>query len=64
MELDPPVVGVDAHGDVDELLVDKQLEVLELALLGVALEGVPLAPWNSLPDNFNSRDEALCRKFP
>lgn len=38
LELDPPVVGVDAHGDVDELLVDKQLEVLELALLGVALE--------------------------
>lgn len=38
LELYPAVVGIDAHGDVDELLVDKELQVLEFGLLGVALE--------------------------
>lgn len=38
MELYPAVVGVEAHGYVDELLVDEELQVLELGLLGVALE--------------------------
>lgn len=37
LELHPSVIGIDAHGNVDELLIDEQLQILELALL-VALE--------------------------
>lgn len=38
LKLHPSVIGVDAHWNVNQFLIDKQLQVFELALLGVSLK--------------------------